>query len=83
MNVRLHNDYFASCSLRGTAGDAFGAPIEFMSTAEIQSRYGPEGLQDYAPAYWGGLKQPQTTRNDHCALPKYRPNCSKISMRTA
>src|SRR4051794_25508275 len=42
------------CLLGGAIGDALGAPIEFDSLAEIRSRFGPDGLSDYAPAY-GGL----------------------------
>ena len=32
-------------------GDALGAPVEFMSLAEIRGRFGPDGIQDYSPAY--------------------------------
>lgn len=40
--------------LAGALGDALGAPIEFLSLAEIRSRYpegGPRGLDRLAPAY--------------------------------
>jgi len=37
--------------LAGAVGDALGAPIEFHSTNEIRSQFGPDGLTDYAPAY--------------------------------
>ena len=30
-------------------GDALGAPVEFASLAEIRSRFGPEGVRDFAP----------------------------------
>jgi ADP-ribosylglycohydrolase/8-oxo-dGTP pyrophosphatase MutT (NUDIX family) len=41
------------CLLGGAVGDALGAPVEFMSRAEIERRFGPQGLVDYAPAYGG------------------------------
>ena len=37
------------CLLGGAVGDALGAPIEFMSWAEIQRRYGPAGVTDILP----------------------------------
>jgi ADP-ribosylglycohydrolase len=43
----------AGCLIGGAVGDAMGAPIEFMSRAEILSHFGPDGLTDYAPAYGG------------------------------
>ncbi|QTD46343.1 ADP-ribosylglycohydrolase family protein [Ottowia testudinis] len=44
-------DRIRACLLGGAVGDALGAPVEFMSRAEILKRFGPEGIQDYAPAY--------------------------------
>ncbi|MPZ22344.1 MAG: ADP-ribosylglycohydrolase family protein [Dehalococcoidia bacterium] len=44
-------DAFTGCLLGGAVGDALGAPVEFLSLAEIRSRFGPAGIQDYAPAY--------------------------------
>lgn len=41
------------CLLAGAAGDALGAPVEFMSRAEIVRRFGPHGIRNYAPAYGG------------------------------
>lgn len=40
--------------LAGAVGDALGAPIEFMSLADIQRQYGSDGISDYAP-YHGRL----------------------------
>lgn len=37
--------------LGGAVGDALGAPIEFMSLAEIRGKFGASGLRDYSPAY--------------------------------
>ncbi|RPJ69686.1 MAG: ADP-ribosylglycohydrolase family protein, partial [Acidobacteria bacterium] len=42
---------FLGCLLGGAVGDALGAPVEFMSLAEIRRRFGPRGVEDYAPAY--------------------------------
>jgi ADP-ribosyl-[dinitrogen reductase] hydrolase len=39
------------CLLGGAVGDALGAPVEFMSRAEIVARFGPGGIRDYVPAY--------------------------------
>jgi ADP-ribosylglycohydrolase len=44
-------DRVRGCFLGGAVGDALGAPIEFESIDAIRSRFGPEGLRDYAPAY--------------------------------
>lgn len=45
---------FRGCLLGGAVGDALGAPVEFLSLAEIRAQFGPAGITDYAPAY-GGL----------------------------
>ena len=50
-NLRETQDRFIGCLLGGAVGDALGAPLEFMSLDEICSRFGPEGIRDYAPAY--------------------------------
>ncbi len=39
------------CLLAGAAGDALGAPVEFLSLAEIRRRYGPAGIRDLDCAY--------------------------------
>ncbi|WP_371820065.1 ADP-ribosylglycohydrolase family protein [Verticiella alkaliphila] len=44
---------FLGCLLGGAVGDALGAPVEFMSRAEILRRFGPEGITQYSPAYGG------------------------------
>jgi ADP-ribosylglycohydrolase len=44
-------DRFTGCLLGGAVGDALGAPVEFMTAAEIHRRFGPDGISDYAPAY--------------------------------
>jgi len=40
--------------LGGAVGDALGAPVEFMTRAQIQRDFGPDGITRYAPAF-GGL----------------------------
>ena len=42
------------CLLGGAVGDALGAAVQGDSLVNIQHRFGPAGLRDYAPAY-GGL----------------------------
>ncbi len=44
-------EYVSACLLGGAVGDALGAPVEFMSLAQIQKQFGPEGISDYAAAY--------------------------------
>ena len=39
--------------LAGAAGDALGAPVEFIDRPAIMRRFGPAGIRDYAPAYGG------------------------------
>ncbi len=39
------------CLLGGAVGDALGAPVEFMTAAQITSRFGPGGIRDFAAAY--------------------------------
>lgn len=44
-DVRL--DRILGCMLGGAAGDALGAPVEFLSRAEIEKRYGKDGILNY------------------------------------
>jgi ADP-ribosylglycohydrolase len=44
-------DRFLGCLLGGAAGDALGAPVEFMKRPTILARFGPRGIATYAPAY--------------------------------
>lgn len=44
-------DLYVGCLIGGAIGDALGAPVEFMSTAEIAGKFGSGGIQDYAPAF--------------------------------
>jgi len=45
------SERYQGCLLGGAVGDALGAPVEFMSLAEIQRRFGPHGITDLVPAY--------------------------------
>lgn len=42
---------FRGCLLGGAAGDALGAPVEFLCFRDIEHRFGASGIQDYAEAY--------------------------------
>jgi ADP-ribosylglycohydrolase len=44
-------DRVAGCLLGGAVGDALGAPVEFLSLAEIRRRHGAAGIIALAPAY--------------------------------
>lgn len=46
-------DRATGCLLAGAAGDALGAPVEFIDRPAILRRFGPAGIRDYAPAYGG------------------------------
>lgn len=46
-------DRAKGCLLAGAAGDALGAPVEFIDRPAILRRFGPAGIRDYAPAYGG------------------------------
>lgn len=43
--------FFAGSLLGGAVGDALGAPVEFLSLAQIRARFGPAGIRDLTPAY--------------------------------
>ncbi len=42
---------FRGCLLGGAVGDALGAPVEFMSLAQIHKIFGQVGIVDYAEAF--------------------------------
>ncbi|MFP6642843.1 MAG: ADP-ribosylglycohydrolase family protein [Candidatus Latescibacterota bacterium] len=44
-------DKFKGCLLGGAVGDAMGAAVEFHSNDEIQEKFGPDGICEYAEAY--------------------------------
>jgi ADP-ribosylglycohydrolase len=45
------SDRIAGCLLAGAAGDALGAPVEFLALRAIHDRYGPAGIRDLDRAY--------------------------------
>lgn len=44
---------FLACLLGGAAGDALGAPVEFMQRNEIISRFGAAGIENFALSFGG------------------------------
>jgi len=42
---------FRGCLLGGAVGDALGAPVEFMSLAEIRAQFGRTGITEYTTAF--------------------------------
>ena len=42
---------FRGCLLGGAVGDALGAPVEFLTLAQLHERYGPHGIRDMDEAY--------------------------------
>ena len=42
---------FRACLLGGAAGDALGAPVEFLTGNDIRQQHGPDGLTAFHPAY--------------------------------
>ncbi|MGH4014311.1 MAG: ADP-ribosylglycohydrolase family protein [Pseudonocardiaceae bacterium] len=50
-NKKFLKDRALGALLAGAVGDALGAPIEFMSIAEIRRQYGPAGLADFDASY--------------------------------
>mgnify|MGYP006290208065 CR=1 FL=1 len=50
-NKKRSLNHVSGCLLGGAVGDALGAPVAFMSLKEIQHRFGPAGISEYAIAY--------------------------------
>ena len=42
---------YRGCLLGGAVGDALGAPVEFMSLAEIRAQFGRAGITEYTTAF--------------------------------
>ena len=53
MSVPQSRDRFLGTLFGLAIGDALGAPVEFLSTQQIQDRYGPNGTTDLDG--WGGF----------------------------
>jgi len=47
MELEISKNNYIGCILGGAIGDALGAPIEFLSYEQIQSKYGKAGVTDY------------------------------------
>jgi ADP-ribosylglycohydrolase len=53
VSAALHAlDRFRGCLLGGAVGDALGAPVEFMTLAQIRERFGAEGITGMAEGAW-------------------------------
>ena len=57
MIPRRDFSHFAGCLLGGAIGDALGAPIEFLSIAEIRRRFGTSGVTGYIDLNASGLAE--------------------------
>jgi hypothetical protein len=53
---------FVGCLLGGAIGDALGAPVEFLSSSEIEEQFGSNGVRRFAPAYGGHGKVTDDTQ---------------------
>lgn len=42
---------YRGCLLGGAVGDALGAPVEFMSLAEIRAQFGRQGITEFTTAF--------------------------------
>ena len=51
VNGRLNIDHFTACLLGGAVGDALGAAVEFDSIGTIRTKFGSDGIVNYAPCY--------------------------------
>lgn len=50
-DVQRVQNLYRGCLLGGAAGDALGAPVEFMSMGQITRTFGTDGIQEYVPAF--------------------------------
>ena len=46
-----HRRRYRGCLLGGAVGDALGAPVEFMSLAEIRAQFGRQGITEFTTAF--------------------------------
>lgn len=53
MDKHLLLDKATGSLLAGAAGDALGAPVEFMNLSAIRAQFGAGGIRDYVAAYGG------------------------------
>lgn len=57
---------YRGCLLGLAVGDALGAPVEFLSLAEIKKRYGEEGITNYD--FWGAFHRGAYTDDTQLSL---------------
>lgn len=50
-------EHISGCLLGGAIGDALGAPVEFLSLAEIQRKFGPSGVTVFVDRNEQGLAE--------------------------
>ena len=48
LKARTNLDRIRGCLFGGAVGDALGYPVEFMGEAQIRSRFGDDGIREYA-----------------------------------
>ena len=62
-SAHIKEDQFRGCMLGGAVGDALGAPIEFMTLVAIKTKFGSNGITEFAPAYGktGAIMPPNHT----------------------
>jgi ADP-ribosylglycohydrolase len=51
-STRRSRAAYRGCLLGGAAGDALGAPVEFLDLATIRRRHGPRGVTDLVAGDW-------------------------------
>lgn len=59
-------DKYRGCLFGLAVGDALGAPVEFLSWAQIKRRYGPDGITDLQP--WNGFAAGTVTDDTQMSL---------------
>ena len=59
-------DKYLGCMLGLAAGDALGAPVEFLQLSEIKDEFGPGGISDLQP--WGPFPAGNYTDDTQMAL---------------
>ena len=49
--MKRNEDYFRGCLIGGAIGDALGAPVELLSHAARERRYGTGGIRELEPPF--------------------------------
>ncbi|MEN6390926.1 MAG: ADP-ribosylglycohydrolase family protein [Syntrophomonas sp.] len=66
MEAQLLKNRYMGCLFGLAAGDALGAPVEFLSWQEIKRAYGPAGIDKYEP--WSGFPAGSYTDDTQLSL---------------